>query len=105
MPTVTPSGGMDSYTEFSYSQRDNIIQVCQLILCHFLSALVDLSPYLLFPNVHRKIFGLRGIQWLLMLAIICHKHMGRGIKARVHNGSIPHKYMHISELITPSQPH
>jgi hypothetical protein len=44
MPTVTPSEGMDSYTELGYSQRDNTIQVCQLILCHFLSALVDL-PY------------------------------------------------------------
>jgi hypothetical protein len=103
MPTITPSGGIDSYTELGYSQRDNTIQVCQLILCHFLS--VDLSHYLLFPDMRRKIFGLRGIQWLLMLAIICHKHMRRGIKARVHNGSIPHKYVHISELITPSQPH
>jgi hypothetical protein len=105
MPTVTPSGGIDSYMELDYSQRDNTIQVCQLILCYFLSALVDLPHYLLFSNVRRKIFGLRGIQWLLMLAIICHKHIRRGIKARVYNGSIPHKYVHISELITPSQPH
>jgi hypothetical protein len=50
MPTVTPSGGMDSYTELGYSQRDNTIQVCQLILCHFLSALVDLPHYLLFAQ-------------------------------------------------------
>jgi hypothetical protein len=105
MPTVTPSEGIDSYTELGYSQRDNTIQVCQLILYYFLSALVDLPHYLLFHDVRRKIFGLRGIQWLLMLAIICHKHMRRGIKARVHNGSIPHKYVHISELITPSQPY
>jgi hypothetical protein len=61
MPTVTPSGGMDSYTKLGYSQRDNTIQVCQLILYHFLSVLVDLLHYLLFPDVRRKIFGMRGI--------------------------------------------
>jgi hypothetical protein len=61
MPTVTPSGGMDSYTELGYSQRDNTIQVYELILYHFLSALVDLPHYLLFSNMRGKIFGLRGI--------------------------------------------
>jgi hypothetical protein len=71
----------------------------------WLTQLVHLPHYLLFPDVRRKIFSLCGIQWILMLAIICRKHMRRGIKARVHNGSIPHKYVHISELITPSQPH
>jgi hypothetical protein len=61
MPTITLSGGIDSYTKLGYSQRDNTIQVYQLILCHFLSALVDLPYYLLFSDVRRKIFGLLGI--------------------------------------------